>query len=145
MKKNIISNHILTKDRVKLIQKAILTGIGVTASKDTIKKAAVGIYNDVQKITHRLLKELEQRGEIKTKEAKKIIKELQKKSDAEKTKIYKKLQKEGRTLLKSAREIILTPLSILKDTISTLKHNKKAVKLDNKLINKRKKKIKRRK
>ena len=115
-----INNIIKNKDKLKLIQKAILTGIGVAASKDSIKKAAKGIYNDVQKIVQNLLKELEESGEIKTNQTKKIIKELQKKSEVEKDRIYKKLQKEGKTLLKSAKEIILTPISVLKDATKSL-------------------------
>ena len=115
------TNNLLNKDKIKLIQKAIITGIGITASRERIKKAASGIYKDVQSIITKLLKDQEESGEIKTKEARHIIKQLQKKSESEKAKIFKKLQKEGKILFKSAREIILTPLSILKDTAKSLK------------------------
>ena len=115
------TNNLLNKDKIKLIQKAILTGIGITASRERIKKAASGIYKDVQSIIIKLLKDLEESGEIKTIEAKHIIAQLQKKSESEKAKIFKKLQREGKILYKSAREIILTPFSILKGTAKTIK------------------------
>ena|SRR3989338_3622834 len=115
------ANNLLNKDKIKLIQKAILTGIGITASRERIKKAASGIYKDVQSIIIKLLKDLEESGEIKTIEAKHIIAQLQKKSESEKAKIFKKLQREGKILYKSAREIILTPFSILKGTAKTIK------------------------
>ncbi|MBI3590160.1 MAG: hypothetical protein HY094_02135 [Candidatus Melainabacteria bacterium] len=125
MKNKLLTNNFInSKDRLKLIQKAILTGIGVAASKDSIKKAATGIYNDVQKIIKKLLTELEESGEIKTKETRKIIQKLQKKSEIEKAKIYKKLQKEGKTLLKSAREIISTPVAVLKEVTTSLDKNR---------------------
>lgn len=119
-KNNLLKNLTNNKDKIKLIQKAILTGIGVASSKETIKKAASGIYKDVQKIIKELLSDLEKSGEIKTIETKKILNELQKKSEIEKTKIYKKLQREGKTLISSAREIILTPVNLLKDATATL-------------------------
>ena len=110
----------LNQNALKLIQKAVLTGIGVAASKESIQKAAAGVYNDVQGIIHNLLKDLEKNGKIKTKETQKILKELQKKSEIEKSKIYTKLQKEGKTLLKAAREILLTPVSVLKEATNSL-------------------------
>ena len=123
-----INNFINSKNKLKLIQKAILTGIGVAASKDAIKKAASGIYSDVQKIIKDLLGELEGKGEIKAKEAKKIVQQLQKKSESEKARIYKKLQKEGKTLLKSVREILITPVTVLKEASSSLKLHKNSKK-----------------
>lgn len=125
MVKNILTNNFITsKDKLKLIQKAIITGIGATASQDSIKKAATGIYKDVQKIIFDLLIELEKRGKIKAKETQIILKELQQKSGIEKEKIYKKLQKEGKTLFKSAREIIMTPVEVLRDATTTLRQQK---------------------
>lgn len=115
---NITKNF--NQNALKLIQKAVLTGIGVAASKESMKKAATGVYNDVQEIIQNFLKDLEKKGKIKTKETQKILQQLQKKSEAEKSKIYSKLQKEGQTLLKAAREILLTPISVLKDATSSL-------------------------
>ena len=134
-----INNFINSKNKLKLIQKAILTGIGVAASKDAIKRAASGIYSDVQKIIKDLLGELEKKGDIKAKEAKKIVQQLQKKSESEKARIYKKLQKEGKTLLKSVREILITPVTILKETSSSLKLKKNSKKrISSKKITKKK-------
>lgn len=106
------------------IQKAILAGIGATTSQGVIRKAAVGIYDDVQKIVRDLLVKLEQQGKLKTIEAKKIIKELQKKSDSEKIRIYKKLEKEGKTLFDTAKDIVLTPLAVASQVAKTVKSSK---------------------
>lgn len=120
MKNKLNTNNNVNAGRLKLIQKAILTGIGVAASKESIKRAAAGIYNDVQGIIYNLLKDLEKKGTLRTKETKQILKQIQKKSESEKSKIYKKLQKEGKTLLNSAREILSTPATVLKDATNTL-------------------------
>ena len=135
-----INNSISNKDKLKLIQKAVLTGIGVAASKESIKKAAAGIYKDVQQIVQNLLSELEESGEIKTQEAKNIIKQLQKKSELEKAKIYKKLQKEGKVLLKSVKEILKTPVSLLQEVTKSLYFQHKSSNKTNKKTRRRKKK-----
>ena len=98
------------KKNLKFIQKAIMAGIGVTTSKELLKKAALDLYDDIQKVVSHLLGDLGARGEIKTKETQKLIKELQKKSDVEKGKITEKLQRDGKGLVNLAKEIILTPL-----------------------------------
>lgn len=103
----------LLKNKIKVsekIQKAIMAGIGITTSKELIKRAAIGLYDDIQKVVSNLLSDLEERGEIKAKEAKKIINELEKKSDVEKERVYKQLQKESSHLLNSAKDMILTPI-----------------------------------
>ena len=64
--------------RIKFVQKAVLMAIGATLSKDTIKKAASTLFNDLQKELHKLLNSLEYKGEVKAKETKHIIKEIQK-------------------------------------------------------------------
>ncbi len=120
MKSKLNTNNNVNVGKLKLIQKAILTGIGVAASKESIKRAAAGIYNDVQGIIYNLLKDLEKKGTIKTKETKQILKQIQKRSESEKSKIYKKLQKEGKTLFNSAREILSTPAMVLKEATNTL-------------------------
>lgn len=103
------------KNKLEVLQKAIMTGIGVTTSKEVIKKAATHLYDDIQKIIKDLISDLEEKGKIKTKEAKILVKELQKKSDVEKEKIYKKLQKDGKHLLKTARDIMLMPVVLAKE------------------------------
>lgn len=107
------------KKTIKAVQKALITGLGIAGSKGIIIKAFTGIYDDVQKITRKLVKELEQQGQIKTKEAKKIVKELQKKSDEEKVKIYKRLQKDLKLIFTAAKDIVLTPINLIKDAQKT--------------------------
>ena len=94
------------KDKIKLIQKAVLTGIGAAISKDTIAKAAVTIYDDVQKEIKKLVNSLEEQGELKTKETKKLLKQIQVKSDLEKKKLYVEIQKTGNDLFKSIKDLI---------------------------------------
>ena len=114
------NNFINKKDSLKLIQKAIMTGIGATTSKEKIKKAAYGIYDDIQKIVLGLVKDLERNGELKAQETKVIIKDLQKKSEVEKAKIYKRLQKEGKSLINLTKEIMLIPKTIMEEITKTL-------------------------
>ena len=105
---------IKNKDKIQALQKAILAGIGATTSKELIRKAAIGMYDDAQAIVKELFNKLEQRGELKTKETKKLIKELQKESQSEKSKIYKQLQKDSKELLNNITNILLTPFTIAK-------------------------------
>lgn len=133
------------KNRLKIIQKAIMAGIGVTTSKELIKKAAIGLYDDIQKIVKDLLGELEEQGKLKTKETKILITELQKKSEIEKIKIYNKLQKDSKNLFKTAKDIILAPVAIAKEISElsgsrNLKNSKKS-----KSVKKKKSSTKRRK
>ncbi len=119
------TNFINQKESLRLIQKAIMTGIGATVSQERIKKVAYGIYDDIQKMVLDLVKDLEKKGEIKTQETKAIIKDLQKKSESEKAKIYKRLQKEGKSLIGLTKEIMLIPGTIMKEITSTLSSSSK--------------------
>ncbi|OGI19483.1 MAG: hypothetical protein A3B68_04120 [Candidatus Melainabacteria bacterium RIFCSPHIGHO2_02_FULL_34_12] len=133
-------NNSKRPDKLELIHKAIMAGIGATTSKEKIRKTAMGIYDDIQKIITGLLKDLESKGKLKAKEAKSLLKDLQKKSEVEKIKIYKKLQKEGKSLFKSTRNIVLTPLSALKEITSSLTKSTNGRKKASKSKTKRKKK-----
>ena len=112
------------KKNLKFIQKAIMATVGVTTSKELIKKAALDLYDDIQEVVTNLLDDLESRGEIKTKETQKLMKELQEKSDVEKVKITKKLQKDSKSLVNLAKDIILTPLVFANQVANKLTKNK---------------------
>ena len=96
-----------SKNLINVVQKAIMAGIGVAVSKETITKAACGIYEDVQSIVQKLLDELEGQGKLKTKETKKLLQEIQKKIIIEKNKAYKKLQVDSKDLIKQIKENVL--------------------------------------
>lgn len=121
MEKN---GFIKNKTNIKAIQKAILAGIGAATSQELIKKAAVGLYDDAQKIVHGLFEKLEEKGELTTKSTKHLVKQLQKKSQVEKQKIYKQLQKDCKGLLNKATNIILTPLIVAKEISSKINKTK---------------------
>ena len=114
------------KDRLKMIQKAIIMAIGATASKESIKRAAVTLYDDIQSEVHKLLHKLETQGKVKAKETKKLISELQKKSEVEKEKIYKKLKKDSKVLLNNAKNLILTPIAVIKSAKAISKNPRKS-------------------
>lgn len=120
------NGFVKSKNKIQLIQKAILTGVGAAISKDTIRKAATHLYNDIQKEVHKLLNNLEEQGELKAEETKKLVLELQKKSEAEKLKIYKELRKNTKPFLKAAQNVLLTPLKLIQDKIKASKKNKKS-------------------
>lgn len=118
-KKMTSNGFVKSKNRIKLIQKAILTGVGAAISNETIKKAATALYNDIQKEVHKLLNNLEKQGELKAKETKKLVLELQRKSEAEKLKIYKELRKNTKPFLKAAQNVLMTPLKLIQGKIKT--------------------------
>ncbi len=115
------NGFIKNNDKIKFIQKAILAGVGAAISKDTIKKAAATLYNDIQKEVQKLLNNLEEQGELKAEETKKLILELQKKSEAVKLKIYKELRKNTKPFVKAAQNVLMTPLKLIQEKIKTTK------------------------
>ena len=134
------NGFVKSNDKVKFIQKAILAGVGAAISKDTIKKAAANLYNDVQKEIHKLLNNLEEEGELKAKETKKLVLELQRKSEAEKLKIYKELRKNTKPFLKAAQNVLWTPIKLIQEKVGNSKttHKKiKAIRAKKKLRGKR--------
>ncbi len=105
-----LNNGTKSKDLIKTVQKALMAGIGVAISKETITKAACGIYEDVQLMVQKFVSELEGQGKLKTKETKKLLKEIEKKLSAEKSKAYKKLKTDSEDFLKQLKTNILTKL-----------------------------------
>lgn len=125
-KKMTNNGFIKSKGKIQLIQKAILTGVGAAISKDTIKKAAATLYNDIQKEVHKLLDNLEAQGELKAEETKKLVLELQKKSEVEKLKIYKELRKNTRPFLRAAENVLLTPIKLIQEKIGMSKNHRRS-------------------
>ena len=119
------NGSVKSKDKIKFIQKAILAGVGAAISKDTVRKAATHLYNDIQKEVKKLIVSLESKGELKAKETKKLVLELQKKSEAEKLKIYKELRKNTKPFLKAAENVLMTPIKLIQEKMNTSKAVKK--------------------
>lgn len=116
-----------SKETIKLIQKAIIAGIGATSSKEAIKKAASELYSDIQNVVNKLLCKLEEAGEIRTRETRVILKELQKKSEAEKARIYRKIQKNSKYLFNSAKDMIITPIALANQLVKAIKKSNTAL------------------
>ena len=116
------NGFVKSKSKLKLIQKAILTGVGAAISNETIRKAAATLYNDIQKEVHKLLDNLEAQGELKAEETKKLVLELQRKSEAEKLKIYKELRKNTKPFLRAAENVLMTPIKLIQGRIENSKH-----------------------
>lgn len=104
-------NGFVKDDKRKLLERAVMACVGVGTSKELIKKAVFGIYDDMQKIVSELIEELERNGELKTQETKELLEAIQSKSESEKKKIVKELKKTSKGLLESAKELILKPFS----------------------------------
>ena len=123
------NGSVKSKDKIKFIQKAILAGVGIAISKDTVRKAAATLYNDIQKEVKKLLVNLESKGELKAKETKKLVLELQSKSEAEKLKIYKELRKNTKPFLRAAQNVLMTPVKLIQEKLQTTNNHKvKAIK-----------------
>ena len=135
------NGYVKSKNKMKLVQKAILAGVGAAVSNETIRKAATALYNDIQKEVHKLLNNLESQGELKAKETKKLVLELQKKSEAEKLKIYKELRKNTKPFLKAAQNVLMTPIKLIQDKVGISK-NVKSSKVSAKYRKVSKKKLK---
>ena len=125
-KKMRTNGFIKSKNKIQLIQKAILTGVGAAISNETIKKAAAHLYNDIQKEVHKLLDNLEEQGELKAEETKKLVLELQKKSEVEKLKIYKELRKNTKPFLRAAENVLLTPIKLIQEKVGMSNNHKKS-------------------
>ena len=113
------NGFVKSKDKIKFIQKAILAGVGAAISKDTVRKAAVTLYNDIQKEVKKLIVSLESKGELKAEETKKLVLELQRKSEAEKLKIYKELRKNTKPFLRAAQNVLMTPVKLIQEQLKS--------------------------
>ena len=113
-----------SKDKIKFIQKAILAGVGAAISRDTVRKAAATLYNDIQKEVKKLIVNLESKGELKAKETKKLVLELQKKSEIEKLKLYKELRKNTKPFLRAAENILSTPIKLIQEKVGMSKNHR---------------------
>ena len=131
------NGFVKSKNKIQLIQKAILTGVGVAISNETIKKAATHLYNDIQKEVHKLLNSLEAKGELKAKETKKLVLELQKKSEVEKLKLYKELRKNTKPFLRAAENVLLTPIKLIQEKIGLSNHKRSKTVVKNKRASKK--------
>ena len=115
----------MTKDlnknnkRYALIEKTLLTGLGAVLSKGTINKAAITIYNDIQNELRILLAKLETKGELKTKETKKLVKNIKEKADKEKSVIYQELKKQSKPLLNNVKSMTSNFIDLLKNKKTT--------------------------
>ena len=121
------NGFVKSKNKIKLIQKAILTGVGAAISNETIKKAATHLYNDIQKEVKKLIVNLESKGELKAEETKKLVLELQKKSEAEKLKIYKELRKNTKPFLKAAQNVLMTPVKLIQEKMKISSKSKATI------------------
>ena len=117
-----------SKDKIKFIQKAILAGVGAAISRDTVRKAAATLYNDIQKEVKKLIVSLESKGELKAEETKKLVLELQRKSEVEKLKIYKELRKNTKPFLRAAQNVLMTPVKLIQEKMNTSKKIKAVTK-----------------
>ena len=133
-----------TSKQKKAVEKALLAGVGAALSRDTIKKAATTIYNDVHKEVKTLLSKLEKEGKLRTKETQSLLSEIQKKAETEKVKIYRELKKQGKTLSKTAQNIISVPMSLINIEDKSSNHrNSKSKSRSKKKTKKRSKRKKR--
>lgn len=137
-----MQNHsngkVKSSDNKKILEKAILAGIGVASSKELVKKAIHGIYDDIQKILNELVDELEAKGELKTKETKDLLKQIHERSEKERKKIFKELKVDSKNLIDTAKDFILKPFTQTKQTQSKAKksNTKKANKSVKKSVSK---------
>lgn len=115
-----------TNKRYDLIEKTLLTGLGVLLSKETINKAAVTIYNDIQDELKVLLAKLETKGELKTKETKKLVKTIKEKADKERAVIYQDLKKQSKPLFKTVKNMTSNFIYLLKNKKSKPLKKKKS-------------------
>ena len=120
-------NSSKTSTRYALIEKTLLTGLGAVLSKETINKAAVTIYNDIQNELKILLEKLENKGELKTKETKKLVKDLKEKADKEKFTIYQDLKKQSKPLFNTVKKMTSNFILLLKNKkVKSVTKRKKA-------------------
>ncbi len=130
-------------DNKKLLQKALLAGIGVTTSRELIKKAIIGIYDDIQNILSDLIEELEKKGELKAKETKDLVKQIHKRSEEEKKKITKELKQNSKSLFDNLKGLILGSLPIKEEAVSASKPKASTKKRSKKKVSVKKKRTKR--
>lgn len=78
-------------ERTKLLKKAVMTGVGATTSVDRIKSAINDAMQDLVKVGHDLLDELEDRGKNKTENVQQFLKTLQEEAGRKTLDVEKKV------------------------------------------------------
>lgn len=78
-------------ERTKLLKKAVLTGVGATTSVDRIKNALNDAMQDLVKVGHDLLDELEDRGKNRTENVQQFLKTLQEEAGRKTLDVEKKV------------------------------------------------------
>ncbi|HEY9871702.1 MAG TPA: hypothetical protein V6D08_21270 [Candidatus Obscuribacterales bacterium] len=64
-------------ERTKLLKKAVLTGVGATTNVDRVKTAVREAMDDLVKVGHDLLDDLESKGKVKAESVQNFLRNLQ--------------------------------------------------------------------
>ena len=89
-------------ERTKLLKKAVLTSVGATTNADRIKQAITQAMDDLVKVGHELLEDLEIKGKDKTDSVQSFIKNLQDETSKRTGDLEKKVSKKVQSSMKKA-------------------------------------------
>jgi polyhydroxyalkanoate synthesis regulator phasin len=115
-------------ERSKLLKKAVLTSVGASTNVDRIKAALDDAMQDLAKVGHDLLAELEKKGKAKTDSAQDFLKHFQdeagKRTNAVEKKVSAKVQDEVK---RAAREFGLATKEEVEEILERLQEIEEAV------------------
>lgn len=112
-------NQIL--DSIQDAQKTLILKVNSIANNEEVKKTVRIAQDYGQKIAHNLAKELEKRGKITAQEAKKLMKEVNKRSGHDKAKLYKSIKHDSNELLLSMKNVVINSLALARKFAHTNK------------------------
>lgn len=99
---------------LKEAQKNIISQVNAIATNKEVQRTLKTAQAYGQKVAHNVVTELQKRGKITAVETKKIMKEVHKRSHAEKNELYKNLKKDSERLLSSMRNVVIDSLALAK-------------------------------
>ncbi len=91
-------------ERTKLLKKAVMTSVGATTNVDRIKAALTDAMQDLVKVGHILLEDLEEKGKVKTESAQDFLKHLQTEASKRTAEVEKKVSAKVQVGVKKAAQ-----------------------------------------
>jgi polyhydroxyalkanoate synthesis regulator phasin len=126
-------------ERTKLLKKAVLTSVGATTSVDRIKSALNDAMQDLVKVGHELLDELESEGKTQTESVQNFIKRFQseagKRTNAMEKKVSHRFQTEVK---KAAKEFGLATREEMEEIVERLHEVEESAGVANEEVGERK-------
>ena len=110
-------------DRTKLLKKAVMTGVGGASNMGRVKKALEEAMQDLVKVGHDLMEDLEEKGKVKTESTQSFLRGFQDEAAKRTGDIEKKVSaKLSKNLKKAAKGVGIVTYEQYEELLKRLDH-----------------------